>query len=179
MRRSNKRKHAADRGRLDYSAEMERLRLDNLQLRQRNARQLGVIQRLEDRAERREGKLRLLLQEISERSAMPDWVRELPLVREAYAEFQPQVMDHFGGVHPRAETAEIVVLEDYGLELRIINTLDEWGVLYVRELLAKSQEWLLKLPNFSVASLKKTHDALRAAGYLAADEELAKGEERA
>ncbi len=157
---------------MDHSDEVERLRLVNLQLRQRNARQLGVIARMEDRAERREGKLRLLLQEISERPTMPDWIRELPIVKEAYAEFQPRLMDHFHGELPRVDVAEVTVLEDFGLDLRIINTLDEWGVLYVRELLTKSQEWLLQLPNCSVASLEKIHVALRAAGFLGADAEL-------
>lgn len=166
-----------DPARLDHSAENERLRAENWELKKRNSRQLRIIERMEDRAERRENKLRLLLQEISERQGIPDWLRKLPLVREAYAEFQPRLLDEFDGELPPADVAPLAVLEAHSMDLRTINALAEAGVETVGELLDKSQTFVLGVENLSHTSLEKIHAALRSAGYLDADEELPREEE--
>lgn len=142
------------------------------------ARQLAVQLRAEqaaalDRALVLAGALRMLCGWITEDHKA---LAKHPLVRQAYEKLQPWTTAQVAGEVPPPDQRPVADLDEHllagGLSVRTLKVLDRQNIYYVGQLKATTQEAVLRWMHCSRRTLDEIHRALRAAGYLADDEEL-------
>lgn len=55
------------------------------------------------------------------------------------------------------------------ISLRTLNALEEQGVRTVEQMLSKTRDWVLSVPNFGRGTLQEILDAMEELGFVAAD----------
>jgi len=126
------------------------------------------------------GKLRALLTAIHHDYCFSPVRKEAmrhPAVLEGYRLLGSAALGAVDELQVAAEEQPLAALERFGLPVRVINALEAWTVRTVAELLVRTQEWVIAIPGLGTKALVEIHQALRAAGYLGAEEALPRDEE--